>query len=171
MTKNNFWKLVVVIAVIISGILYLVGVKLNRLEQVFCTQEAKICSDGSGVGRTGPKCEFSACPKEDLIIVKSPMAYEKISSPLVVTGKARGTWYFEASFPVRLIDENGKELAVVPAQAKTDWMTTDFVEFSVVLNFSNPATQKGYIVLERDNPSGLPENADELKIPILFLLQ
>jgi|GEM_PF-84749 len=31
-------------------------------EQVSCTMEAKICQDGSSVGRTGPDCEFSACP-------------------------------------------------------------------------------------------------------------
>ena len=34
-------------------------------EQIFCTQEAKLCSDGSYVGRTGPKCEFAACPTSD----------------------------------------------------------------------------------------------------------
>lgn len=27
-----------------------------------CTDEAKICPDGSAVGRTGPNCEFSPCP-------------------------------------------------------------------------------------------------------------
>lgn len=27
-----------------------------------CTQEAKICPDGSSIGRTGPNCEFAACP-------------------------------------------------------------------------------------------------------------
>ncbi|MDB5194850.1 MAG: hypothetical protein JWO84_34 [Parcubacteria group bacterium] len=27
-----------------------------------CTQEAKICPDGTAVGRTGPNCEFAACP-------------------------------------------------------------------------------------------------------------
>lgn len=27
-----------------------------------CTQEAKICPDGSTVGRSGPNCEFSPCP-------------------------------------------------------------------------------------------------------------
>lgn len=31
-------------------------------EQTFCTQEAKLCPDGSYVGRTGPKCEFVVCP-------------------------------------------------------------------------------------------------------------
>jgi hypothetical protein len=27
-----------------------------------CTMEAKICPDGSAVGRTGPNCEFTPCP-------------------------------------------------------------------------------------------------------------
>ncbi|MFA6511947.1 MAG: hypothetical protein WCV86_02390 [Patescibacteria group bacterium] len=31
---------------------------------VACTQEAKLCPDGSAVGRTGPNCEFAACPGE-----------------------------------------------------------------------------------------------------------
>lgn len=30
---------------------------------VACTDEAKVCPDGSYVGRTGPNCEFSACPE------------------------------------------------------------------------------------------------------------
>ncbi|OGZ86866.1 MAG: hypothetical protein A2463_01810 [Candidatus Staskawiczbacteria bacterium RIFOXYC2_FULL_32_10] len=31
--------------------------------QITCTQEAKICPDGSAVGRTGPNCEFAECPQ------------------------------------------------------------------------------------------------------------
>ena len=27
-----------------------------------CTMDAKACPDGSYVGRTGPNCEFAACP-------------------------------------------------------------------------------------------------------------
>lgn len=30
----------------------------------FCTEDAKICPDGSAVGRTGPNCEFAKCPGE-----------------------------------------------------------------------------------------------------------
>jgi len=33
-------------------------------EETACTAEAKLCPDGSAVGRTGPNCEFSACPSE-----------------------------------------------------------------------------------------------------------
>ncbi|MCY0986852.1 hypothetical protein OV203_06950 [Nannocystis sp. ILAH1] len=28
-----------------------------------CTKEAKICPDGTTVGRTGPNCEFAPCPE------------------------------------------------------------------------------------------------------------
>lgn len=31
-------------------------------EQVVCTMDAKLCPDGSYVGRTGPNCEFAPCP-------------------------------------------------------------------------------------------------------------
>ncbi len=30
---------------------------------VACTMEAKLCPDGSSVGRSGPKCEFTPCPE------------------------------------------------------------------------------------------------------------
>jgi hypothetical protein len=32
-------------------------------KQSLCTMEAKQCPNGSYVGRTGPHCEFPACPK------------------------------------------------------------------------------------------------------------
>ena len=30
-----------------------------------CTEEAKVCPDGSAVSRTGPNCEFAPCPEGD----------------------------------------------------------------------------------------------------------
>jgi len=33
---------------------------------VACTMEAKLCPDGSAVGRSGPNCEFSPCPETNL---------------------------------------------------------------------------------------------------------
>ncbi len=33
-------------------------------EFIACTMDAKMCPDGSYVGRTGPACEFAACPNE-----------------------------------------------------------------------------------------------------------
>ncbi len=36
---------------------------LNQPEQRGCTMEAKLCPDGSAVGRSGPNCEFAPCPE------------------------------------------------------------------------------------------------------------
>ena len=165
-------KLIIIISIcaVIGGLIvfsYYFGLK-NAEKPVACTLEAKLCSDGSYVGRTGPNCEFALCPHEDLIRVFSPQANEKVSSPLLIKGEARGFWFFEATFPVKLLDDKGNIIAQHYAQAKGDWMTEDFVPFESELVFEAPTTQKGWLVLEKDNPSSLSENADELRIPIIF---
>jgi opacity protein-like surface antigen len=106
--------------------------------------------------------------KLDLIRIDSPRPNAVISSPLEIRGKARGTWYFEADFPIRLLDAEGNEIAVAIAQAQGDWMTEEFVPFQASLTFTAPGTPGGVLVLQKDNPSGLPENDDELVVPVLF---
>lgn len=90
-----------------------------------------------------------------------------VTSSLTVTGEAAG-WYFEASFPVELVDGNGKPLAAGPAQAQGDWMTASFVPFVAKLTFTRPSTATGTLILRNDNPSGLPETQRELRIPVRF---
>lgn len=114
------------------------------------------------------KNDTSAPVETSMIKVFSPLPGANISSPVLVRGEARGQWYFEASFPVRLLDANGRELGVVVAQAQGEWMTTEFVPFQTSLSFQTPTTATGTLVLERDNPSGLPEHADEVRIPVRF---
>lgn len=122
-------------------------------------------------GISSPKSSNNNSNFSDLIQVDAPSANAIVKSPLEVSGKARGNWYFEASFPVRLFDGNGKEIARAPAQAQGDWMTTDLVPFKAVLEFSQPTTPTGTLVLANDNPSGLPENAKEIRIPVSFSLK
>lgn len=107
-------------------------------------------------------------PKHELIRVESPAPYTSVKSPLTVRGEARGFWFFEASFPVKLLDGNGKEIAVGIAQAQSEWMTKEFVPFIALLEFSSPKTEEGMLVLEKDNPSGLPEHADVFRFPVRF---
>ncbi|MBX4181641.1 GerMN domain-containing protein [Candidatus Parcubacteria bacterium] len=102
------------------------------------------------------------------IRITSPKVNDTIGSPVTVTGEAKGTWYFEASFPVKILDANGKVLGQGPAQAQGDWMTTNFVPFTATINFTTPTTSTGTVVFEKDNPSGLPENADEVRVPVKF---
>ena len=36
----------------------------NKNEYIFCSEDAKLCPDGSVVGRIPPSCEFTPCPEE-----------------------------------------------------------------------------------------------------------
>ena len=106
--------------------------------------------------------------KENLIVVNNIKNGQLIKSPLLIKGQARGYWYFEASFPVEILDGNGKRLTIIPAQAESDWMTENFVPFSVTLVFETPDTATGTIILHKDNPSGEKSRDNSLSIPIKF---
>ena len=56
--------IVTAIIIVVAGISYwyVKGNETKEQEQTFCTMEALLCPDGSGVGRQGSQCAFSACP-------------------------------------------------------------------------------------------------------------
>lgn len=117
--------------------------------------------------------------KADLIVVDAPQPNASVSSPLTITGKARGYWFFEASFPIVVTDWDGKiigqghaETGIDPSTGlRASWMTEDFVPFTATIEFAVPtdtAYRRGTLILQKDNPSGLPQNDDALEIPVLF---
>jgi len=115
-----------------------------------------------------PVCEYSVLnPRADLIRVHRPLANQIIEgSNLEISGTARGTWYFEASFPVQIQSLDGTILKEGFAQAVGGWMTEDFVLFMAELKLNPDIKGKVNLVLIKDNPSGLSENDDKLIVPI-----
>ena len=103
-----------------------------------------------------------------LIRVTSPAANALVEGTLSIDGEAKGTWFFEASFPIVLQDSSGNALAHTTGQAQDEWMTEDFVPFHAELVVPATTEATGTLVLSNDNPSGLPANAHELRIPVRF---
>ncbi len=103
------------------------------------------------------------------IKVTLPEPYTAVSSPIAIAGEATGNWYFEATFPVSLVDAEGKVLVQTFAEAKGEWMTTDYVPFTLSIPFSVSATTSATLVFERDNPSGLPEHDRRHTIPVTLM--
>ena len=104
----------------------------------------------------------------DNINLTSPLPNEVITSPLTIKGEARGGWFFEAQFPVRLEDEQGNELARSIATAQGEWMTENMVPFTASLTFNPGNKEKGFLILENDNPSGQASTSKSIKVPVLF---
>ena len=80
-----------------------------------CTMEAKICPDGSSVGRTGPDCEFASCPDQP------------VAMPSAIAPSEPGTTAIPTSKPV----------SIVPMDT-SDWknVTNNGVRFKIPSNAS-----------------------------------
>lgn len=113
----------------------------------------------------------------DKIQVANPEPGQVVASPLTITGEARGVWYFEATFSVILVDWDGRILTETYAEATDDWMTEEYVPFTSTIEFERPyesATsapefmKRGALILQKANPSGLPEHDAAIEIPIRF---
>ena len=107
--------------------------------------------------------------KFELIRIHSPRPTAIISSPLVIEGEARGYWFFEADFPIVLLDSDNNILVESFATADGSWMTEEFVPFNAEVLFESQLSgSRGTLLLKHSNASGLPERDDELRVPIVF---
>jgi hypothetical protein len=91
---------VVAIVVVAAGVFYAAGTRPA------CTEEAKMCPDGSAVGRTGPNCEFAACPSGEARTLSEPEARAIAEATCIKGGEALSagaynenskTWWFDAN--------------------------------------------------------------------------
>lgn len=105
-------------------------------------------------------------PLSERVAVLVPTHNQTVSQTFTVSGKAPGAWYFEASFPIQVRDQNERVIGRAHGNAQGDWMTTDLVSFSATVNIEGNYQGLATLILLRDNPSGLPENDDSVSIPI-----
>lgn len=102
-----------------------------------CTEEARLCSDGSSVGRTGPKCEFAPCPEVVSLITETDARIIAEKS-CIKGGEALGTgiynknsktWWFDAN--LNAVREGCNPACVVSEEAGTaeiNWRCTGLKE-------------------------------------------
>ncbi|MFW6352133.1 MAG: Gmad2 immunoglobulin-like domain-containing protein [Bacteroidota bacterium] len=100
------------------------------------------------------------------IRIEQPEKNAVITSPLLIKGEAKGSWFFEAEFPIHLI-KDGETISQAIAKAEGNWMTSDFVPFSANMEFSEiPSGENAYLLLKNNNASGKPELDKSYKIPV-----
>ncbi|MCR4325798.1 MAG: Gmad2 immunoglobulin-like domain-containing protein [Patescibacteria group bacterium] len=127
--------------------------------------QAPVTSQDTAATTTGGS---AVQPLHELVVVSSPRQGATVGHSFLVVGEAPGSWYFEASFPIKVTDESGNTIGTAVAQAQSDWMTTELVPFSAAITTDESYTGPATIALLRDNPSGLPENDDSLEIDIVI---
>jgi hypothetical protein len=102
----------------------------------------------------------------DDIRIETPQADARVTSPLIASGEADNSWYFEAVFPARLMAADGTMIAEAPAIAASDWTREGSVPFNVEMAFTVDAETQATLVLEEDMPGeGEPR---QVRIPVVL---
>lgn len=155
MNTRTWWAIIFALFIVIAGLIYGLVV---------------VPAPTPITATTTPPVATTTTTKTPLaarIVVTSPASGATVAKTFVVVGSAPGPWYFEASFPIKVVDANNNFIGQGLAQAQSEWMTVDLVGFratTTVTGYSGPAT----LILMRDNPSGMPENDDSVSIPIVI---
>lgn len=94
---------------------------------------------------------------------------QAVSNPIKIEGKARGYWFFEGSFPIKLVSTNNEILGTSIATSSDDWMTEDYISFTSELNYTkSTSTNRALLILSKDNPSDNRELDQEIYIPVVL---
>lgn len=172
---RNFLAGLVLIAGVIL-VLYLLPHKISApITQTLVTDFKSCAAAGYQIVETDPaSCvtpdgrTFGDVVSQADVIVTTPKPNDLVTSPMTVTGKAVGTWFFEANLPIELDDANGNTLTRVGYHTSENWMTSGYIDIDTTLQFSKPTTSTGFLVIHNDNPSGDPANEKTFKVPVRF---
>jgi len=104
--------------------------------------------------------------KSNLVTISNLKPNSEVRSPVSIEGSARGLWYFEGVFPIKIKNIEGKILGTGQARAQGEWTTDDFVDFKAEIFFLVTTTTQAILELDKDNPSGMPQNDDSVFMPI-----
>ncbi len=165
--------LIIVSGLVLTAVVIVVALLLRGDEDTWLCQDGQWVRHGnpsapmptSGCGTATPTSSVSQIGE---IIINLPQPNQTVTSPIAISGSAVGSWYFEAVFPIKLLDSNGNVLAQTQAQAQGDWTTNDFVPFTAQLSYNLSTTSTGILVFNNDNPSGLPQNSKEFRVPVMI---
>jgi hypothetical protein len=168
--KKSVIFIIALLVLIVAGVFYKnFNLFSDKQEEIYCTMDAMVCPDGTSVGRIAPNCEFAECRLNTQgITIIYPQANEPVTSPLIITGRAIGQWFFEAQFNAELYDSDGVMLGTSILTAEGEWMTEDFVPFQGTMEFANPKSATGTLRFLSANPSGLPEHQKTYDVLVSF---
>lgn len=159
---------IIILSVFLVGIAYISQNESLCCKYELCKQLTTICDSQEEEEREEEKKIGGEVLSEkgQKIYLENIKSGDTIDMGYEIKGEVSGNWFFEGSFPVRVLNIQGEVISSLFAEAKSDWMTEDQVPFSVIIDF--PLEEEGAFVLqfEKSNPSGLDDNSDSALVSI-----
>ncbi len=159
----KYFLAAVVVVLLIAGAWYYLNAHPGPI--VIPTIPGTTSGTGTTTVPTGTQPVYQNATSND-IVVSAPVPGSTITSVVTASGRARGPWYFEATFPVVVEDNQGNVIGQGTGNAQSEWTTQDFVPFTTRFTLTSPYEGPGLIVFKKDNPSGDPSRDASISIPV-----
>jgi len=133
---------------------------VQQNKPIACTEEAKICPDGSAVGRVPPDCEFAPCPSTTTTIKASTENMVLVTAGIFTMGRENREGWTPMAAPEMFDDELPAHEVYVDAFYIDRYEVTNrqFKEFVDATGYETEA--------ERDGSSEVLVAANEARTPI-----
>lgn len=160
--------LIVILSVLLVGIAYIFQDETLCCKYELCSQLSTICDSE----QEKEKIEVEGNGGEVLsekgvkIYLENIKNGDTIDIGYKVKGEVWGTWFFEGSFPVKVLNINGEVVNSLLAIASEDWMTDERVPFSILIDFPLEKESTFVLQFEKSNPSDLDENSDFARVAV-----
>lgn len=139
-------------------------------EAMTCQAVTETGDDEGGIDTTTATSTLTATSSTPLLIT-NPVAGASVASPVKLEGEVRGTWLFEATAPVVVVNWDGLIIGEGYIEATEDWMTEALVPFTGSVTYNQPAdsySASGTVIFQKANPSGLPANDAAVEVPVML---
>lgn len=161
-----------VLIVLLAAIIIVLAWLLFALPAPQSPTPPPIASSTAATSTTGSAAASSSTaaqgPLHDRIVIDSPKQGASVGHSFTVRGQAPGPWFYEAVFPIKILDKDRNVIGSAQGRAQGAWTTDAQVPFTADVQIAGSYRGNAVLVLLRDNPSGLPENDDALEVPIVI---
>lgn len=163
--KKEFIIIIIILIIIFGFVIWNIWLLKSIIET---KTQAVLTERQEGLAKSVDERMVNKVSENKDIIINSPKKEELISSPLVITGQVNGNGWsgFEGQVgTVKLLGSNAEILGTAILEPTTDWMRLP-TKFKAILVFASAKEQNGMLVFKNENPSGMPENDTEFKLPV-----
>lgn len=94
-------------------------------------------------------------PADYEVFLVTPEAGSTVSSPLLISGEAHETWFYNNEFSIEVRDDRDNIIGEGVAKPQLETKTEDgFYNFMAMIEFAATPGESGTIIFTRNNPDG-----------------
>ncbi len=159
-------NIVLILSIFVLSILLVTVAYLLKNESLCCKYD--LCKQLTTLCVDNPDDDLNEVlsAKGQTLILDNIKSGDTVDLGFEVKGSVTGDWFFEGTFPVRVLNQQGEIVETLSAEALEEWTTEEAVPFSFKIDMDLEEESIVVLKFEKSNPSDLEESNDSAEITV-----